>query len=107
MSVMTINVLAIFHAIPEHRDELKRQLEVMAAETHKEEGCLLYALQVGTEDPHVLGFVEKWESAEALAKHQQAPHVVNGRDERTAMMSQPPVVISTHNNDDQAWPVGL
>lgn len=104
---MTINVLAIFRAIPEHRDELKRQLEVMAAETHKEEGCLLYALQVGADDPNVLGFVEKWESAEALAKHQQAPHITTGREERNAMMAQPAVVISTQNNDDQAWPVGL
>lgn len=107
MGAMTINVVAIFHAKPEHRDELKRALEVMAEATHKEEGCLLYALQEGAEDPNVLGFVEKWASDEALAAHLQAPHVRDAGAERTAMMSQPAIVIKTRNADDQAWPVGL
>jgi|GEM_PF-1211411 len=111
---MTVNVLAIFHALPEHRDELKRRLEVMAAATHQEEGCLLYALQEGVDDPNVLGFVERWESAEALARHQQADHVRSGAAERTAMMSQPAVVITTRNavstgstGEVPGWPAGL
>ncbi|CAI9402660.1 putative quinol monooxygenase [Aestuariimicrobium sp. T2.26MG-19.2B] len=104
---MTINVLCIFHAIPEHRDELKRRLEVMAAATQQEEGCLLYALQEGVDDENVLGFVEKWESDEALARHLQQPHVVDGGDERRAMMSQPGIVVKTRNSDHAAWPVGL
>lgn len=107
MTSMTVNVVAIFRALPEHRDELKRRLEVMAAATHQEEGCLLYALQEGVDDPNVLGFVEKWESAEALARHQQSDHVRNGGEERTAMMAAPAVVITTRNTDDQAWPIGL
>ena len=104
---MTVNVVAIFHALPEHRDELKRQLEAMATATHQEEGCLLYALQQGTEDPNVLGFVEKGESEEALARHQQADHIRNGADERNAMMAQPAVVITTRNASEGEWPVGL
>ncbi|WP_203567450.1 putative quinol monooxygenase [Aestuariimicrobium ganziense] len=104
---MTINVLAIFHALPEHRDELKRRLEVMAEATHQEEGCLLYALQEGAEDPNVLGFVEKWASEEALAKHLQAPHVREGGEERQAMMSQPGVVIKTYNAAEGEWPAAL
>lgn len=107
MSHMTINVVAIFHALPEHRDELRRRLEVMAEATHQEEGCLLYALQVGAEDPNVLGFVEKWESAEALERHLQSDHVRNGAAERAAMMARPSVVIKTHNAGEGAWPVGL
>ena len=107
MAVMTVNVLAIFHAKPEHRDELRQLLLEMAAATHQEEGCLLYALQEGVNDPNILGFVEKWESAEALAKHQQSDHVRAGAAERAEMMAQPPMVITTRNAEDQAWPVGL
>lgn len=104
---MTINVLCIFHAKPEHRDELKRLLEVMAEATHQEEGCLLYALQEGAEDPNVLGFVEKWSSDEALAKHLQQPHVLDGAEERRAMMSQPGIVVKTRNSGGEEWPAGL
>ena len=104
---MTINVLCIFHAIPEHRDELKRRLDVMAAATHADEGCLLYAVQEGAEDPNLLCIVEKWASDEALARHATQPHVVDGGDERRALMSQPGIVVKTRNADDSGWPVGL
>lgn len=104
---MTVNVLAIFHAKPEHRDELKRRLEIMAEATQAEQGCLLYALQVGADDPNALGFVEKWESDDALAAHLQSEHVRSGASERAAMMSQPAVVVKYRNDVEGEWPIAL
>jgi quinol monooxygenase YgiN len=90
-----INVLAIFRAKTEHREELKQRLTAMAEAVHTEPGCLLYSLQQGTDDPDVFAYVEKWESEEALAEHGQSPHVLEGSAERSAMMAEPARVVFT------------
>lgn len=92
-----INVIAMFRAKPEHRDELRRRLVAMAEATHEEEGCLLYSLQQGSADPDVFVFVEKWASEAALDAHGKAPHIVDGADERAALMAEPAVVVRTRS----------
>ncbi|HEX4731605.1 MAG TPA: putative quinol monooxygenase [Solirubrobacterales bacterium] len=58
------------------RDEALASLEVLCAETHaKDEGCLLYALQLDPADESHVFMVEKWESAEALQKHGATDHI--------------------------------
>lgn len=92
-----INVLALFRAKPEHRDELKQQLSTLAEAVHTEDGCLLYSLQQGTEDPDVFAYVEKWESEEALAAHGRAPHMLAGAGDRSALMAEPGTVVFTRS----------
>lgn len=53
-----INVLALFRAKTQHRDELKQRLSALAEAVHAEPGCLLYSLQQGTDDPDVFAYVE-------------------------------------------------
>ena len=43
--------------------------------THREGGCILYALHQGADDPNRLAFVERWESRELLDAHLPSPHV--------------------------------
>jgi len=43
--------------------------------THGEDGCILYALHRGSDDPRRLAFVERWASREALDAHLASAHI--------------------------------
>lgn len=43
--------------------------------THREEGCILYALHQGVDDRRRLAFVERWASRELLDAHLASDHV--------------------------------
>jgi quinol monooxygenase YgiN len=49
--------------------------EALVEPTHGEDGCILYALHQGIEDPRRLAFVERWASQEVLAAHLDSDHV--------------------------------
>jgi quinol monooxygenase YgiN len=58
------------------RDEALAALQTLCEETHaKDDGCLLYALQLDPNDESHVFFVEKWESVEALQKHGATDHI--------------------------------
>jgi quinol monooxygenase YgiN len=58
------------------RDEALVALEQLCEDTHaKDDGCLLYALQLDPADESHVFFVEKWESVEALQKHGDTDHI--------------------------------
>ena len=60
-------VVATIRPLPEHRAEVIAAMEKVIADVHADDdGCLLYALHEGDDR---LVMVEKWASAEALAKH--------------------------------------
>jgi len=92
-----INVLALFRAKTQHRDELKQRLSALAEAVHAEPGCLIYSLQQGTDDPDVFAYVEKWDSEEALAAHGKAPHMLEGAAQRSALMAEPGRVVFTRS----------
>jgi quinol monooxygenase YgiN len=43
--------------------------------TVKEDGCLFYDFNLSVSDPTRLVAVERWESKEALARHNETPHL--------------------------------
>ena len=58
------------------RDEALTALEVLCEATHaKDEGCLLYALQLDPADESHVFMIEKWTSAEALQAHGATDHI--------------------------------
>jgi quinol monooxygenase YgiN len=58
------------------RDEALAALETLCEETHaKDDGCLLYALQLDPADESHVFMIEKWESVEALQKHGDTDHI--------------------------------
>lgn len=71
-----IVVVAEIGIVDGKREEALAALEVLCEETHaKDEGCLLYALQLDPADESHVFMVEKWESAEALQRHGVADHI--------------------------------
>lgn len=71
-----IVVVAEIGIAPGKRDEALAALETLCEETHaKDEGCLLYALQLDPEDESHVFMIEKWESVEALQKHGATDHI--------------------------------
>jgi quinol monooxygenase YgiN len=58
------------------RDEALAALQTLCEETHaKDEGCVLYALQLDPADESHVFMIEKWESVEALQTHGATDHI--------------------------------
>ncbi len=68
-------VVGSFTAKPGKEDDAAAAFFALLAPTHGEEGCILYALHEGADDPRRLAFVERWASREALDAHLASPHV--------------------------------
>ena len=70
-----IVVVGSFTARPGKEAEGLAAFEELVEPTHAEDGCILYALHRGTDDPARLAFIERWESREALDAHLASPHI--------------------------------
>jgi quinol monooxygenase YgiN len=58
------------------RDEALAALETLCEETHaKDEGCLLYALQLDPADESHVFMIEKWASTDEFQKHGATDHI--------------------------------
>lgn len=68
-------VVGSFSAQPGKEAEAVAAFEALLEPTHREDGCILYALHRGVDDPRRLAFVERWASREQLDAHLQSPHV--------------------------------
>jgi quinol monooxygenase YgiN len=68
-------VVGSFTAQPGKEREAAEALRALVEPTHAEDGCILYALHQGTDDPRRLAFVERWTSREKLDAHLSTPHV--------------------------------
>ena len=68
-------VVGAFKANPGKEEEALEAFEALVQPTHDEEGCILYALHRGADDPARLTFIERWESRELLDAHLGSPHV--------------------------------
>lgn len=70
-----IVVVGSFRAEEGREAEAQEAFEALVAPTHAEDGCILYALHRGTDDPRRLAFVERWSSREQLDAHLESPHI--------------------------------
>ena len=68
-------VVGSFKAQPGKEDEGLEAFKALVEPTHAEDGCILYALHQGSDDPARLTFIERWASREALDAHLKTPHV--------------------------------
>jgi quinol monooxygenase YgiN len=69
-------VVAEIGILADKREEALTALEQLCSETHaKDEGCLLYALQLDPRDESHVFMIEKWSSAEALRAHGATDHI--------------------------------
>lgn len=68
-------VVGSFTAQAGKEAEAVEAFESLVEPTHREEGCVLYALHQGVDDPRRLAFVERWASRESHSAHMSSPHV--------------------------------
>jgi quinol monooxygenase YgiN len=73
--VSEIVVIASFVAQPGKEQEAEKFLWDLLATTHTEEGCLLYALHRGVDDPRRMVYVERWGSRPLLEQHLYSEHI--------------------------------
>ena len=68
-------VVGSFKAEPGKQAEGLEAFKALVAPTHAEDGCILYALHRGTDDPARLTLIERWESRELLEAHLESDHL--------------------------------
>src|SRR5271156_5712128 len=69
-------VVAEIGIAPGRREEALAAFRALSEETHaKDEGCLLYAVQLDPEDESHVFMIEKWTSPESLQAHFATDHV--------------------------------
>lgn len=65
----TLKIVARIQAAPGAADTLEKEMQVLVAETRKENGCIQYDLHRGTEDPDIFVFVEEWQTEPLWQAH--------------------------------------
>ena len=68
-------VVGAFKANSGKEEEALEAFRALVEPTHREEGCILYALHRGSDDPARFAFIERWESRERLDAHLASDHV--------------------------------
>jgi quinol monooxygenase YgiN len=85
-------LLVTLTARPGKEAEGEDFLKALLEPTHREDGCLLYAIHRGVEDPLQMAFVERWESRELLEKHRASDHIQTALVEVGEFFSDGPVI---------------
>ncbi|GAC1316115.1 MAG: antibiotic biosynthesis monooxygenase [Thermoleophilaceae bacterium] len=70
-------VVGAFTARPGKEEAAKQAFEALVEPTHKESGCILYALHQGADDSARLAFIERWASREELDAHLKSDHIAD------------------------------
>ena len=68
-------VVGAFVARDGKEDEAVEAFKALVEPTHAEDGCILYALHRGADDPRKLAFIERWASRGELDAHLESDHV--------------------------------
>ncbi len=76
----------------EHREELIRLGETVAAASREEAGCLAYRLFQATDDENAFVFVEEWEDRAALDAHFATDHIATFMRAFPGVLAAPPDV---------------
>lgn len=70
-----VNVIATMTLKEGTLEEVKQVLAELVNETRKESGNIEYSIMEDVTKPNTVFSIEKWESAEAEAKHWEMPHL--------------------------------
>jgi quinol monooxygenase YgiN len=84
-----IVVVASFVAQEGKEDEAVAAMQALLEPTHAEDGCILYSLHQGADDPRRIVFVERWESRDHLQRHLGAAHVEDLLGKADDLFSEP------------------
>ena len=90
MSEVVVNGKLV--ARPEKQAQAEALLSELLAPTHREEGCILYALHRDVDDPHRFVFVERWATRELNEKHLTSDYFQSRLKELPELFSEGPDV---------------
>jgi quinol monooxygenase YgiN len=68
-------VVGAFRINAGKEDDALEAFRALVEPTHREDGCILYALHRGADDPARLTYIERWASREQLDAHLASDHV--------------------------------
>jgi quinol monooxygenase YgiN len=85
-------VMAVFKAKEGREREVSEALSEVAAQTHEEEGCLLYALHSSPHEEGRFGLIERWTDQEALNEHLAKPYIQALGERAGDVLAEPPQV---------------
>ncbi|HSX26162.1 MAG TPA: putative quinol monooxygenase [Chlamydiales bacterium] len=68
--------ISYFHAKPQHRVELIRELLKLLEPTRAEPGCIYYELYLDNKDPNYIILPSKFINLKALDEHDKEPYIV-------------------------------
>ncbi|MFE7516862.1 putative quinol monooxygenase [Streptomyces sp. NPDC057540] len=88
-----IKLIVLVATLPGRGAEQLAAFEALAPLVRAEEGCLQYDLHRVADDPDRFALVERWASAEALAAHDAAPHMVAAGAAHRAFRAGPAEVV--------------
>ncbi|CAK9884990.1 MAG: Putative monooxygenase YcnE [Candidatus Erwinia impunctatus] len=92
MSQSSVLIVAKMTAIAGKGDALYQVLEKCVAPSRAEAGCLHYDLYRSVENAGIFLFHEGWKDTEAVALHNQQPHVKTLLEEATPLLASPPEI---------------
>jgi quinol monooxygenase YgiN len=70
-----IYVIAAMTLKPGTRDKVLAAAKPCIEATRKETGCIFYDLNISTDNPDLLTFVERWETRDHLTAHTKTDHL--------------------------------
>ncbi|MFH8627125.1 putative quinol monooxygenase [Streptomyces vietnamensis] len=88
-----IKLIVLVATQPGRGAEQIAAFEALAPLVRAEEGCLQYDLHRVADDPDRFALIERWASAEALAAHDVAPHMVAAGEANKAFRAGPAEVV--------------
>jgi quinol monooxygenase YgiN len=86
--VSEVVVVAVMRAYDGNEAEVEQGLREVAALTHGEEGCLLYAVHSAVDDRRRIVLVERWRSRADLDEHFTQPYVA-ALGEKAHLLAEP------------------
>lgn len=96
-----IYVIAAMTLKPGTRDKVLAAAKPCIEATRKEVGCIFYDLNISTDNPDLLTFVERWETREHLTAHTKTDHLKAWRAASSAYVAGRVVEIITPASVDK------
>ena len=88
-----IVVVGSLKARPGKEDETRAALLSLVEPTHGEQGCIVYAMHQGVDDPERFAFVERWSSKEDLEAHLGSAHIAALLERADELLAEPPDIV--------------
>lgn len=88
-----IVVVALLKIKPGQSDDAIEAFRPVIENTHRERGCLAYALHRDQSDPDMIVLIEKWASREDLDTHFMQPYMADMGELAAKLLAEPPRIL--------------